>query len=464
MNNPQKGATPGQKPASWRLFKGRSINHRIFQSTLTIAVLTLFVRVVGLLREMAIAAHFGTSNEVDAYLMAFLLPNFVVNVLAGSLNAAFIPIFMEVREKQGAVAAHQLLSTILIATTALLLAIMLLLTAAAPMLLAQLAPGFAAEKLALTLRLYYWLCPIIVLQGAISLWSAVLNATERFALAAFLPAVATLVALVFLLLGAETFGIYSLAVGFTVGFVLQLLVLAWQLKRLGYPVVLHWGGWGPEANQVLWQYLPMIAGAVLLSSTGLVEQFMAATLPPGSVATLGYASRLVGVANGICAMALGTAVLPHFSLMVARADWPAVRHTVRSYRWLIFGAGAFGAVLLAAGSGWIVTVLFKRGDFSAADSVAVAGLQRWYALQLPFYAAGILLVRLISALHANKFLMWGSLVSLLLNIGGNLVLLPRMGLPGVALSNSLMYVFSFSYLSVVVWHLLRMRERKAEAC
>ena len=181
---------------------------------------------------------------------------------------------------------------------------------------------------------------------------------------------------------------------------------------------------------------------------------MAASLDSGSVASLGYAARLTGVANGICAAALGTAVLPHFSSMVARADWPAVRHTLKTYRWLIFFAGGLAAACLYFLSEHVVGLLFRRGHFTTEDTHLVAGLQRCYALQLPFYAGGIFLVRLISALRANQYLMWGSLISLLVNVTLNLLLRAQLGLQGVALANSLMYVLSFVYLSIVTWRLL----------
>lgn len=437
---------------NWR---GASANRRIFHSAVIIAVLTLLVRMTGLAREIAIAADFGTSDQVDAYLMAFLLPNFALNVLGGSLSAAFIPTFVTVREKAGKSAADRLLGQVLLATVVLLVVATLLLTVLAPALLAHFAHGFGTDKLALTLRYYYWLLPTIVISGVISIWSAVLNAEEKFALAAFLPGLATIVALGVLLAGAKSMGIYSLIMGYLLGFVLQLVVLGWELRKCGYRLRPNWAGWSAELRTVLGQYLPMIAGAFLMSGTGLVEQFMAAGLAPGSVASLGYAARLIGVANGICAMALGTAVLPHFSAMAARADWSGVRHTLKTYRRLIFVVGGVAAVGLYAGSDVVVRTLFHRGQFTDEDARLVAALQRCYALQLPFYACGIFLVRLISALHANKYLMWGSCISLVVNIVLNTLLISRLGLLGVALSNSLMYVLSFAYLSVVVWRLLR---------
>lgn len=439
-----------------------SVNRRIFKSTVLIAVLTLVVRCVGLAREMAIAANFGTSDQVDAYIVAFLLPSSLVTILAGSLNAAFIPTFVSVRENQGPVAANRLLGNVVLCTVALLTVMWLTLLGLAPLLLARLAPSFDAEKLTLALRLFYWLSPTIIVQGVIIIWSSVMNAAEDFALAAMLPSIATVVALLFLLMAGQELGIYSLAIGYTVGFIMQAAVLGWQLRRVGCEIRPRWQGWTPELRQVVGQYLPMVAGSFLMTGTSLVETFMAAALPAGSVASLGYASRLIAVANGICATALGTAVLPHFSAMVARADWAGIAHTLKTYRWLIVVAGGIASLLLVGTSNWIVALLYHRGEFSMEAAAIVSELQKLYAIQLPFYAGGIFLVRLISALQANRFLMWGSLASLIVNIALNLLLRDHLGLSGIALTNSLMYVLSFFYLAGVSAHQLRKRLREAK--
>ena len=121
-----------------------------------------------------------------------------------------------------------------------------------------------------------------------------------------------------------------------------------------------------ELRTVMAQYAPMVAGAFLMSSTVLVDQAMAAMLESGSVATLNYANKVVATLLGIGAMALGTAVLPHFSRMVAAEEWTGVRHTLKTYTRLILMVSIPLTILLFLFSETIIKLLFERGAFSAA--------------------------------------------------------------------------------------------------
>ena len=120
------------------------------------------------------------------------------------------------------------------------------------------------------------------------------------------------------------------------GAFVETAALVWHLRRLGIPIIPHWNGWSPAIAEVTRQYGSMVAGAFLMSSTVLVDQAMAAMLGPGSVSTLNFGNKVVSFLLTVgSATALGTAVLPHFSRMVAQSDWLEVRHTLRTYVRLI---------------------------------------------------------------------------------------------------------------------------------
>jgi putative peptidoglycan lipid II flippase len=199
----------------------------------------------------------------------------------------------------------------------------------------------------------------------------------------------------------------------------------------------------------------MAVGALLMNSTGVVDLAMAAMLGPGSVATLNYANRLVLFVLGFCSAAMSTVLLPHFSGMVARGDWAAVRSTLRTYLgWLAVTTVPLTGFLI-----WlsvpITRVMFERGAFGAETTVVVGGIQALYLIQIPFYLMGILLVRLISSLKANHVLMWGSAVSVVVNLALNYAFMKWLGVSGIALSTSLVYVVSFGFLSIALSRLLK---------
>lgn len=183
-----------------------------------------------------------------------------------------------------------------------------------------------------------------------------------------------------------------------------------------------------------------------MCSTLLVDQSMAAMLLPGSVAALNYGNRLVALPINIATQALGTAVIPYFSKMVAEQNWKGVRHTLKHYMRLIFFITVPLTVLIVIFSDLIVKIMLQRGSFTANDTYLVAQIQSFNALQIPFYVANILVVKLISALRANYILMYGSLINLTANITLNYLFMQKLGIAGIALSTSCVYMISFSFV------------------
>jgi putative peptidoglycan lipid II flippase len=442
-------------PATRGRVRTRSVNRRIFQAAVLIAVLTFGVKLAALAKEVTVAASFGTADALDAFLIAFLLPSYLINVVGGSLNAALIPGYIHVRETEGPEAAQRLFSGAVTFSGVLLLLATAVVAALGPFLLPLLASGFAPEKLMLTERLFYLLLPLVAVSGLATNWESVLNAGERFGLAAFAPVLVPLTTVAALFAFGAAWGVYALVLGTVAGTALQLALLGWALRRQGLRLWPRWHGLDPALRRVVGQYLPMIAGSALMSSTFLVDQSVAAMLAPGSVSVLSYGNKLIAPVLGIGTVALGTAVLPYFSTMVATADWGGLRHTLRTYTWLVLLISVPATAALVLLSGPLVDVLFRHGRFTAEDALAVSRVQAMYALQLPFYSLGILFVRLLSALRGNHILMWGTVISFIINLALDLTLLRVCGIAGIALSTSLVYVASCAFLGLMLRRRLR---------
>jgi len=192
-----------------------------------------------------------------------------------------------------------------------------------------------------------------------------------------------------------------------------------------------------------------------MGSTSLVAQSMAAMLGPGSVSALAYGSKITMLISGVGSLAVSTAVFPHFSRMVAIGDWDNVRHTLMTYARLIMLISLPLTLGLIYFSEPLVRLLFQRGAFVEADTKLVAWIQALYLLQVPVFVLGMLSVKLISALKANQALMWGSGINLIFNIICSYLLMKWLGIAGIALSVSLMYVVSCCYVLYVSLHLLK---------
>ena len=436
-----------------------SVNRRIFAAMLTVGTLTAAVKVVSTFKEMVVARQFGVSDGLDALLIAYLLPSFAINVVAGSFNAALVPTYIQVREQEGHQAAQRLFSSVVVWSAALLIGVSILMGFAAPYLLPILGSGFTPEKLTLTRQLFFILLPTLPLSGLFATWVAVLNANERFALAAITPVATPIVAIALVYGMGDVWGIYAFAVAMIAGAIVEGILLASGLARRGISLVPRWHGFSPAMRQVMKQYAPMIAAGVLMNSTVIVDQAMAATLGAGSVSVLSYGNKAVAMMLGVGSLALSTAILPQFSHMVAAKDWSAVRHTLKTYARLVLMSAVPVTVGLMLVSRFIVMMLFERGAFTASNTLEVAAVQNLYLLQMPFYLVGMLFVRLISALGANYILLWGTAISAVMNVTLDYLLMKWLGVSGIALSTSIVYIAALAFLSLMALRALK----KAEA-
>lgn len=430
----------------WRAWRDATTNRRIFSAMMTVAVATVLVKVIAAAKEMVVAGYFGTDNVVDAFLIAFLLPTFAINVLARSFGSAMMPTYIRVRNNGSVATARKLFSSVMVlaiwfmVTTAVGLAIL------APIVLPLLGSGFSVQTMELALSLFYWLLPVFIFSGACQIYAAAINADERFIMVALVPAITPVCSVVLLVLLAEQWGIYALAAGIVAGSIVEVLVLARVAAGRGLPLLPRWYGANNELRVVMRQYVPMVTAAFLMGGTVLVDQAMAAMLESGSVATLNYANKVVALILGVGSMALGTAVLPHFSRMVADGDWAGVRHTFRTYTRLILFISVPVTAVLFLFSESIIGILFERGAFSTEDTRLVGQVQAYYLLQVPFFMLGIMGVRLLSAVAKNQILMKISFVNLIVNIVANYVFMQHFGVVGIALSTALVYALSFGMI------------------
>ena len=435
----------------WRHWAETSIGRKIFGAAITVGFLTAGVRVVALGNTQLTAALFGTGDVLEAFFIAQLLTSFIMNVVAGSFESAFIPTYVRVRTQQGEEEARKLFSQVMVLVIGLLGIAAALLALSSTYLLPFFGSGFAAEKLALTQRLFYFLLPLIVVNGLIRIYASVLNANERFAYAALVPVIVPVSSITALLLWHTRIGVYALATGAVAGYLGELFLLSWALKRHRHVLIPRWQHNSPAIRQVIRQYLPMVAGALLMGGTTLVDGAMAAMLDPGSVASLNYGNRIVGVFLVITSTALGTAVFPSFSKLVSIGDWLEIRRLLKSYIGLILSVTVPLALLLAFNSEPLVRLLFERGEFSETDTQLVGRIQAVYGLQMPFFVCGILFVRLISSMMSNHILFLVSFMNLLLNIVLNYLFIQYFGVVGIALSTVCVYCISCVFLVSMVY-------------
>jgi putative peptidoglycan lipid II flippase len=438
-------------------FKKESVKHKILSAAVVVAIFTILAQAFGFAKELAVAAWFGTGDALDAFLIALLIPTFIVNILSGSITAAFLPAFIRTYKEKSLSEAQLLLSGVVFWFIVCCLFITGLLILTIPVYTPVLASGFSFEKQKLTKIILASLMPIVLFKGLSNICAGLLNAFERFALAAVVPLSVSLAIIVFVISCGRILGIYALALGTIAGFMIETVVLFIAVVRRGLSLRPRYVSLAGEMRVVTGQFWPKVAGTLLMGSTELVNKGMAAGLISGSVASLTYGNKIVAVIVTLASTAIGTAVLPYFSKMVADRDWQSILTTVKVYLKLIFGLSLPVVAAICLFSEPLVRIVFARGAFTVQDAEVVSSIQTFFALQIPFYVAGVMVGRLIWSLQANRILMWGGAINLVLTIILNLWFIDLMGLQGIALSTSCVYCVSFLYLSFFTRKLIRHR-------
>ena len=438
---------------------GQSVGRQILHAARSIGLSTIGVKFVSLWSTIVVASFFGTGDDREAFLMAFLLPSVSIMVISGAAKSAMIPTYVRVLRQHGTAAAQALFSRVLLLAIGLLLFVATGLAVVLPLVLPILASGFDQSKQILTARLAYLLLPAIVAKGIGTLYGAALNAHHRFALVAAAPVMAPISMIALLVWWPDpSTRVYAMAVGTVVGVFAELAVLGWALKSRGMSLLPWWRDSGREARQIALQFLPLLAGAVMMSATDFVDRSMAASLSPGSLAALDYGNRLVIVILGVVSGAVGTAVLPHFSTLVQQRNWRELRFLLKVFGACLFVLMAVVAVLVVLLSETLIRVGLGRGAFTDGDVELVAVVQAAYALQMPFYVCGIMFVRVIASLTAGYVLAVGSCLNLALNVALNIAFMELWGVTGIALSTVCVYVFSGAFIMTMAYRLLRQRE------
>jgi putative peptidoglycan lipid II flippase len=433
----------------------QSPNAKIFRAGLVVAGFGVLTAVAMAARELTIARYFGRDDSIDAFLIAFLLPSFIVTLVVVSLGAAFIPVFIDARKRRSEASVQELFSSVMVLEVLALAAIAVVLGVLSPYYLPYLGSGFSAAKLKLTRELLLFLLPFILFNGVTLYVASVLNAGERFVLPAVVPLLTPLIVIVFIVLTARQWGAFAIVAGTLSGSVLEAMSLASALRKQGIRFLPRWGGFTPDVRIVLQQFSPMLAGSFLMGSALVVDKSMAAMLSHGSVAALSYGNRVISGVFAIGATALGTATFPYFSRMATERDWSGCRHTLKHYSVLVVLTSVPFTLCLMAFSRPLVRLLYQRGAFTAADTELVSRVQVCYLIQVPFYLWSLLFVKFLSAVKRNDLLMFGAGVSLVFDVILNFVFMRFWGVAGIALSTSVVYVVSLVFLAICSLKVLR---------
>jgi len=231
-------------------------------------------------------------------------------------------------------------------------------------------------------------------------------------------------------------------------------VLAVGLQCYGLLPRPRWGGLDENLRHVAWQYAPVALGALLTSSSVVVDPLMAASLGSGNVSVLNYGNKIVALVVSVVAVSLSTVLFPRFSRLITLGRWRELRRTLRVYATAVVIGSIPGLIVLGLVSEPLIRLLFERGAFAAETTQAVAQVQIWLLPQVPLAVLVMLGYRMLSALGSNSIVLGLGVLSLALNVGGNWLLMQWFGVTGIAMSTSLtILIVAIATLAVVRYKL-----------
>jgi putative peptidoglycan lipid II flippase len=408
----------------------------------TVASASLLSRVLGFARDMGIAAVFGAGARADAFFIAFQLANLVRRMLAeGALNAAVVPLYLRARDEGGEAAAGIFAGRLIGTATVVLCASAMVLALAMPAIVLLLAPGFTigGERMSAAVEMARLMLPYLAFAGSLAVLLGVLNATGRFAAAAFATAVFNLVMLGALALVFETGGGDSalsgriVAAGVAAAGAAQLALLGtavWIARARVTPLSVSFGR---EMRRFAALAAPgLVAGGI--PQITVIGATMVASASPSAVSWIYYANRLIELPLGIVGIAIGTVLVPAFTHAVRTGNRRDLAQAESRGLELALGLALPAAIALAVLAGPIVRVLFQHGAFGVADTAATAWTLAAFSIGLPGHVLVKAFAPVFFAREDTGTPMRAALIGFIVAIAGSLLLLPDFGHVGIALA------------------------------
>tara|TARA_B100000508_G_scaffold98015_2_gene76882 strand:- start:5211 stop:6452 length:1242 start_codon:yes stop_codon:yes gene_type:complete len=397
----------------------------------------MIARLVGLLKEIVIAKEFGLSAELDTYFLAILIPMYAVVSLTNPLGPTFIPVYnrLEIKGKEEAqVLFSKILGYVFYGSVALALIYWILI----PFLSIVLNVDATNESLFRSISLLF--VPIVVVQSISNYLLPFLENRKLFIFTSMGTVLSSLGVLVFIYLFSS---ILSIAAGMLASALLFLFIQIVALLMKGNVRLIFSFKLDRVETGLKKQYSWLLLASATMGSTLVVDQYMASFFGVSSVSGLNYGYKLAGIVCGLGSISLATVALPVFSKLIAQGNKDKVQSLVRSVLSLIAFLSIPLVVVIYLYSDEIISLIFERGAFKAVEVDFVSELLKFYILQFPFYVGGVVLSRLMSTLGKNDQVFVISFVALILNVMLNIGFTKWIGISGIALSTSVVYLFTF---------------------
>lgn len=409
----------------------------ITKSALIIIIFTLGSKFLGFLREVLIAAKFGSGTETDTFFIALTATGLLTGFLSNAISTTFIPVISDVEFKEGKKGKLQHTNNMINVIFFVSLVLVSIALLGTPLIIKLLAKDFEGEQFDLAVKLTRIGLPMILFSGIIGVMTGYLQSEERFNATAIIGVPLNLSYIFFLLFLSSFFGIKGLMVSAVVGVVAQLLVQIPEAKLSGFKYKFIFDIKDKYIRKVLYLSLPVLVGVAINDLNAIVDKRLASSLPAGSISALTYANRLNALILGVFITAITTVIFPILSKEANNDNILGVKKTMGygvNLILLITIPATVGMIVLAKP---IVEIAFQRGEFDAAATIMTSKALIFYSAGLVFIALRLLITRVYYSLQDTKTPMINGAIAVGFNIILNLILVKYMEHAGLALATSI---------------------------
>jgi putative peptidoglycan lipid II flippase len=420
----------------------------LLKSTGIIGGMTLISRVFGFVRDMMLSRILGAGAAGDAWQLAFQLPNIFRRLFAeGAFSAAFVPLFnrkieLEAQGEPGAARSFAInVLSVFVPILLLFSAVMMLAMPGVIWLIDDFGKGGRTSDFSIDLARITF--PYLGLISVTTLFAAILNSLSKFAAAAFAPVllnlcmIGALLATIWIDGGADPErAAYLLAISVSLAGLLQMLWLIYWARKAGFKLAIRRPKLTTDVRQLGVLILPAIFGAGIYQISRFIDLFFLGRLEEGSFVFLALADRLNQLPLGIIGIALGTAILPALSRFIAQDDLGGAQRVQSNAIELGLLLTVPAAVGLYFAAHPLVSAFYFGGKFGLDDVASTASVVAMLVIGLPAYVLVKVLTPGFFARRDTKTPVYTAGISLVINIVLNIVLIPTMGVAGLALAGA----------------------------
>jgi putative peptidoglycan lipid II flippase len=418
------------------------VSHSVYKkvgiASLIMMTSVFLSNLIGLAREMVIAYVRGAGQEVDAYQLSFLIPEILNHILAsGFLSITFIPIFSRYLSEKDESQGWQVFSIIITNFGILLVFLICIAEVFTAGIVSVLAPGYGEpEQIATVVRMTRVILPAQIFFFASGIFMAAQYAKEKFAIPALSPIIYNLgIILGGILLGSR-FGMLGFSWGVLSGAVGNFIVQYIGVKRVGMQFQLAFDLKHPDLKKYIVLTIPLMIGLTMTFSREFFFRIFGSYLPPGGIAGINYALKIMLIPVAIFGQAIGTAVYPYLTRFVTENNLAAMNDLLnKTLRYLALVIPV--CVLLMVLKNEVVLIIYQRGRFDATATALTADILIFLLAGAFAMAAYTIVPRAYYAVQDTLFpTLYGS-ITVLLSVPFYFFGLRLYGARGIAIAISL---------------------------